>query len=112
MPAKFIPNRALAAELARQFSGTIEQAGFVAERETKRRTPVGETGNLRNGFFSDVERSGGHVKVTIGNNVYYAPYVEFGTSRMRGRHMLANGTAAAARWLARRGFKVEYEIRK
>lgn len=109
MPAKFTPNRGLANELAKQFSGLIEQGGFVAEREAKRRTPV-DTGTLRNSWHTDAVRRGGHVKVTIGSNVYYAPFVEFGTSRMRGTHMLANGTAAAARWLASRGFKVEYEI--
>lgn len=111
MPARFVPNRALASELAKQFGGLIEQGGFVAEREAKRRSPV-ETGTLRNGFHTDTVVRGGHVRVTIGNNVYYAPYVEFGTSRMQGHHMLANGTAAAARWLARRGFKIDYEILK
>lgn len=109
MPAKFTPNRALGRELARVFADTITQSGYVAEREAKRRTPV-DTGTLRNGFHTDVVVNGTTVHVDIGNNVEYAVYVEFGTSKMGGRHMLANGVAATARWLAKKGFKVEYDV--
>lgn len=111
MPAKFISNRALGSQLANQFGRLIEQGGFVAERETKRRTPV-DTGNLKNGFHADIERTGTRITVTLGNNVEYAVYVEFGTAEMTGRHMLANGMQAAARWLAARGFKVDYDINR
>lgn len=109
--ATFKRNPRLGSELARQVADVVAQGGFVMERETKRRTPV-DTGALRNGFHTDIEVNGKTVHVTVGNNVSYAPYVEFGTSRMAGRHMLSNGLQAAARWLARRGFKVDYEARR
>ena len=106
--AKYVPNPRLGYELAEIFAGSIEQGGFVMERETKRRTPV-DTGTLRNSWHTDVERNGKVIHVEVGSNVEYAVYVEFGTSKMTGRHMLANGVAATARWLAARGFNVEYD---
>ena len=111
MPAKYKPNPRLGAELASGFGGLIEQAGLVMERETKRRTPV-DTGHLRNSFHADVERTGTEVHVEVGSSTEYAAYVEFGTSKMEGHHMLSNGVQAAARWLAARGFKVTYEARR
>lgn len=107
MPATYKPNRNLGNELAKQLGGLIQQGGFVMERETKRRTPV-DTGTLRNSWHTDVEVSGTVVHVEVGSNVEYAVYVEFGTSNMGGRHMLASGVAATARWLAKRGFNVSY----
>jgi HK97 gp10 family phage protein len=103
----FKRNPYLGMELARQLAGVITQGGFVMERETKRRTPV-DTGNLRNSFHTDVEVHGKTVHVEVGTNVEYAVYVEFGTSKMAGRHMLALGTQATARWLASKGFNIEY----
>jgi HK97 gp10 family phage protein len=107
MPATFKRNAALGVELARQFASSIAQGGFVMERETKRRTPV-DTGTLRNSWHTDIEVHGKTVHVEVGTNVEYAVYVEFGTSKMSGRHMLALGTQATARWLASKGFNIEY----
>ena len=107
MPAKFKPNPHLGRDLAGIFAGLIQQGGFVMERETKRRTPV-DTGHLRNSWHTDVEVRGTIVHVSVGSNVEYAVYVEFGPSEMEARHMLAHGTAATARWLAARGFNIEY----
>lgn len=107
MPATLTRNRALGIELARQFAGLIAQGGFVMERETKRRTPV-DTGTLRNSWHTDVEVRGRTVHVEVGSNIEYAVYVENGTSKMAGRHMLALGTQATARWLASKGFNITY----
>lgn len=109
MPSKatFKPNPRLGIELANQLAGLIAQGGFVMERETKRRTPV-RTGNLQGSFHTDVSVYGKTVHVEVGTNVEYAVYVEFGTSKMSGRHMLANGTEATAKWLAARGFSISY----
>lgn len=112
MPARFRPNARLGAQMANHFGDLIAQGGHVMVRETKRRTPVGETGNLRNGMHVDVERHGTSIHVEVGDTVNYGVYVEFGTSKMRGRHMLANGATAAARWLAKRGFKIDYTANK
>lgn len=105
--ATYRPNARLGYELARQFAGLIQQGGYVMERETKRRTPV-DTGTLRNSFHTDVEVQGKAVRVHVGTSVEYAIYVEFGTYKMQGTHMLALGAQAAARWLASRGFNVSY----
>ncbi len=107
MPATFKRNPRLGIELAAQLAGLIAEGGFVLERETKTRTPV-DTGTLRNSFHADVEVNGKTVHVEVGSNVEYAVYVEFGTSKMAGRHMLALGTAATAQWLASRGFNITY----
>ena len=107
MPAKFVPNPGFASEVAAQFGDLIEEATFVMERETKVRTPV-RTGNLRNGWHTDVTRNGGNVHGEVSNPVEYAVYVEKGTFKMAGRHMLAGGVTAAAQWLADHGFKVTY----
>lgn len=107
MPAKYQPNPGLGAQIAKHLGGIAEQGGFVMERETKRRTPV-DTGNLRNSFHTDVVREGPEIHVEVGSNVEYAAYVEHGTSRMGGHHMLGNAVIAAARWLAKRGFRITY----
>lgn len=107
MPARYKPNRRLGTELAKQFAGLIHQGGLVLERETKRRTPV-DTGHLRNSFHAETTVRGKTVHVVVGSNVEYAVYVEHGTSVMAGHHMLALGTSATARWLASKGFNVNY----
>ena len=58
MGAKYRPNPALGAQIAKHLGGLAEQAGFVMEREAKRRTPV-DTGNLRNSLHTDVVRAAG-----------------------------------------------------
>lgn len=68
-----------------------------AERQVKIRTPV-DTGRLRasvhgktNRFWFWRKRWTG----TVATNVEYAPYVEYGTSRMRPRAMFRRGVDAA-----------------
>lgn len=61
----------------------LEAVGMVAEGYAKRKTPV-DTGRLRNSITYAVDGD----SVYIGSNVEYAPFVELGTSRMDGFHML------------------------
>ena len=52
----------------------LTKAGLLVEREARMNCPV-NTGNLRSSITSEVEGN----TATIGTNVEYAPYVEFGT---------------------------------
>ena len=74
-------------EVETALPGAIERAleicGLAAEGYAKRLCPV-DTGNLRNSISHAVED---HVAY-IGTNVYYAPYVEMGTTRTRAQPYL------------------------
>ncbi len=63
----------------------LEAIGLQAEGYAKMLCPV-DTGNLRNSITHTVDGVG--QKAYIGTNVEYAPYVEFGTSRMRAQPYL------------------------
>ena len=66
-----------------QKAQALEAIGARAETHAKAVTPV-DTGNLRN----RIEHAWLDDTAYIGTNVEYAPYVEFGTSRMKAHHML------------------------
>ena len=70
-------------QLERATAKALETMGEVAESYTKAETPV-DTGRLRNSMSHAVK---GH-DAYIGTNVYYAPFVENGTSRQKAHHML------------------------
>ena len=61
----------------------LEEAGALVAGEAKTRTPV-NTGRLRNSIEYRVTED----DAIIGTNVEYAPYVEYGTSRMRAQPYL------------------------
>lgn len=71
------------AELRTQTQQGLEAVGAVAEGHAKAITPV-DTGRLRSSISHAVADDAAY----IGTNVEYGPYVEFGTSRMKGHHML------------------------
>lgn len=52
----------------------LNNACLLVENEAKQRCPVG-TGDLRNSITHEVEGNEG----VVGTNVFYAPYVEYGT---------------------------------
>ena len=54
--------------------GALEKACLIVENSAKEKVPV-DTGNLRQSITHTVEDNVG----TVGTNVEYAPYVEFGT---------------------------------
>ena len=56
------------------------------EKEARKATPV-LTGRLRASVFSDFSGGG----ASVGTNVKYAPFVEFGTSAMEARHVEGGG---------------------
>ncbi|MNW55130.1 hypothetical protein D3C74_327760 [compost metagenome] len=72
------------------------EIAYRAERKIKKRTPVGETGELRRNWkVGNVVRKGNAFEVEIINNTEYAPYVEYGhrtgkdlTGWVEGRFMM------------------------
>lgn len=77
------------AELATKLLTTLEKVGQAGENNAKFEiTALGafDTGNLRNSISHDNDGQYAY----IGTNVEYAPYVEFGTSRMVERPFLRN----------------------
>lgn len=62
-----------------QRARALEAVGLLAEGYAKMLCPV-DTGNLRNSITHD---RGGEDFEVVGTNVEYAPYVEYGTSRMK-----------------------------
>lgn len=71
-------------EIIAKVKSTLELAltavGLQAESYAKRKCPV-DTGRLRGSIVSGVEMW--DYTAYIGTNVYYAPYVEMGTSRTK-----------------------------
>jgi HK97 gp10 family phage protein len=61
----------------------LPKAGQLVEGEAKLRTPV-DTGRLRGSIASKVDGD----KAIVGTNVEYAPYVEYGTGKMRAQPYL------------------------
>lgn len=47
-----------------------------------------DTGRLRSSITYEIGESGGELAARVGTNVEYAPYVEFGTRRMRAQPFL------------------------
>lgn len=64
-------------ELEAKMATALETIGMMAETDAKLLCPV-DTGRLRNSIAHAVDRT----SVIIGTNVEYAPYIEFGTSKM------------------------------
>lgn len=72
------------------------EMAYRAQRKIKKRTPVGETGELRRNWqVGNVERKGNAYEVEIINNTEYSPYVEYGhrtgkdlTKWVEGRFMM------------------------
>ena len=63
----------------------LEAIGLTAEGYAKLACPV-DTGRLRNSISHAVDEADG--AVYIGTNVEYAPYVEYGTSKMKAQPYL------------------------
>lgn len=73
-------------ELKAKVAQALDSVGLLAVGNVKALTPV-DTGNLRDSIDYIVDDK----SVTIGTNVEYAPYVEFGTSRQKAQPYLLPG---------------------
>jgi HK97 gp10 family phage protein len=67
----------------------MRDATPIAQRDAQRNVPV-LTGRLQASITSQVVTQGKTVQGVIGSNVIYAPFVEYGTRRMRARRFLRN----------------------
>ncbi len=75
----------------------IKRVTQFLDREIKMATPV-QTGRLRASITSEIYADFGRV----GTNVFYAPFVEFGTAKMEARHV--EGSAARVLGLGMFGY--------
>jgi ABC-type oligopeptide transport system ATPase subunit len=72
----------------------VEMAVLDGEAVAKKECPI-DTGRLRSSITHSSELTEKRAKGTIGTDVKYAPYVEFGTSKMAGRFFLTAGIMKA-----------------
>ena len=80
----------LAKKNDKELRTVIEKAVIIVEGNAKDLCPV-DTGRLRSSITHEVKSSKDKHIGKVGSNVEYAPYVEFGTSRMAGRPYLFGG---------------------
>ena len=81
-----------------QVQELIDKAAAVCENEAKQDCPV-DTGNLR----ASIHTEKGHLEDIVGTDVEYAPYVEFGTYKMRAQPYMQPGADAAQQKLTEFG---------
>lgn len=63
--------------------GTLERIATHVQNEARLACPV-DTGRLRSSIHrTEVKKEGRNLYVLVGTNVTYAPFVEFGTHKMR-----------------------------
>lgn len=71
-------------QLERALSELVKKTAFKIEAKAKTLAPV-DTGLLRNSIQTNID---GPLKATVGTNVEYAQYQEFGTRRQKGKAFL------------------------
>lgn len=94
------------------------EMAYRADRKIKKRTPVGDTGELRRNWqVGKVEKRGGAYVVEIFNNTEYAPFVEYGhrtgkdlTGWVEGRFMMTISMQEMERELPRYLEKKQLEL--
>jgi HK97 gp10 family phage protein len=75
-------------------SQMVNSVALRIERDTKMRCPV-DTGNLRRSYATQLARPEDRPNATVGTNVDYAMFVEFGTSRGRAQPHLGPALESA-----------------
>ena len=74
----------IASQIERALSQLLRKHAFGIEAKAKALAPV-DTGLLRNSVQTKID---GPLKATVGTNIEYAPYQEFGTRHQRGKPFL------------------------
>jgi HK97 gp10 family phage protein len=74
----------IASRVDKALSNVVKKAAFGIEARAKQLAPV-DTGLLRNSIQTKIE---GPLKATVGTNVEYAEYQEFGTRHQKGKPFL------------------------
>lgn len=59
----------------------IKKANKMVQSEAKGLAPVGDSGLLRNSIEEKTEEKNGVITGKVSTNLYYGPYVEFGTGQ-------------------------------
>lgn len=77
-------NKELKANISNRLTKALTMAAIVAQESAIIKVPV-DTGLLKNSLTYKVEDNSAY----IGTNVFYAPYVEFGTKYQRAQPFLA-----------------------
>lgn len=80
MGMSYQPNRMLQTQVGASphLVAALELIALRVVREARTRAPV-DTGRLRNSIGHQVSLERGRVVATIGTNVHYAPFQEYGT---------------------------------
>ena len=73
----------ISSKLEKALSQLVKKTAFSIEARAKQLAPV-DTGLLRNSLQTKVEG----LKATVGTNVEYGPYQEFGTRHQKGKAFL------------------------
>lgn len=81
-------------KVATSLQSTVPQI----ERDAKLVCPV-DTGNLRSSITTSVESDGSNVTATVGTNVEYAPFVEYGTKKMSAKPFLIPAFESNKEWI-------------
>jgi HK97 gp10 family phage protein len=74
----------ITSQLQRALSELVRKTAFSIEAKAKQLAPV-DTGLLRNSITTNIESP---TKATVGTNIEYAPYQEFGTRHQKGKAFL------------------------
>ena len=74
-------------EAKRKMRLAAQAGGKEIEADASNKVPV-LTGNLKRSIHTEVEDEGDNVNALIGTDVEYAPFVEYGTSKMNAQPYL------------------------
>lgn len=85
LPELRVTLRKMTDRTRRNVEREVKRAALNVQNNAKRAAPV-DTGRLRNSIAHEIEGDG--LEATVGTNVEYAPFVEFGTRRGRAQPYL------------------------
>ncbi len=87
--------QAIEKDYPEEFEKMVIDLAFQLQGEVKENTPVGETGNLRNGWnVGDIVKRDGEYYIEVYNNTEYVEHVEYGHRTrggkgfVKGKHMM------------------------
>ena len=88
-------------DMKKELEEAVEAIAYMIEGEAKRICPV-RTGRLRASIHTGKIEEGVYY---VGTNVYYAPYVEFGTRKMAARPYLRPAAKKVVSMVKMKGIK-------